>query len=121
MLIPLLNIKKGILTNLKKTWPSFLLIPFSDIKKVYLQILKNMAQFLLILFSNITNLKNTAFYTNNNLHKNHYTNNSHKNHYKHKAKYIITACIPKITIKNFLLFYKKIYIYIKRFLNHTII
>ena len=34
---------------------------------------------------------------------------------KHKAKYIITACIPKITLKNFLLCYKKIYNYIKNF------
>ena len=34
---------------------------------------------------------------------------------KHKAEYIITACIPKITFKNFLLFYKKIYNYIKNF------
>ena len=53
--------------------------------------------------------------------KDHYTNNFHKNHHKHKAKYIIIACIPKIIIKKFLLFYKKIYNYIKKFLCHTII
>ena len=33
---------------------------------------------------------------------------------KHKAKYIITACIPIIIIKNFLLFAKNIYSYIKK-------
>ena len=45
-------------------------------------------------------------YTNN-FHKNHYANNFYKNHHrnnfvvinqinKHKVKYIITACIPKL-------------------------
>ena len=67
-------------------------------------------------------------YTNN-FHKNHYTNNSYKNHHtnitrinfvvinqinKHKVKYIITACIPIIIIKKFLLFAKNIYSYIKK-------
>ena len=33
---------------------------------------------------------------------------------KHKAKYVITACIPIIIIRNFLLFIKKIYNYIKK-------
>ena len=46
-----------------------------------------------------------AFYTNNNLHKNHYTNNYNRNHYKFKAKYIITACIPEITITKFFTFF----------------
>ena len=41
--------------------------------------------------------------------KNHYTNNFHKNHHKHKAKYIIIACIPKIIIKKFLLFFFTVY------------
>ena len=40
---------------------------------------------------------------------------------KHKAKYIITVCIPIIIIKFFLLFIKKVYNYIKKILHHTII
>ena len=77
-----------------------LLIPFSNIKiKAYLQILKNWTQFFPYLFFQI--LKKF----NNNLHKNHYTNNSCKNHYKHKAKYIITACIPIIIIKKKFFFF----------------
>ena len=39
---------------------------------------------------------------------------------KHKAKYIITTCIPIIIIKKFLIFIKKIII-IKKFLHHRII
>ena len=58
-------------------------------------------------------------YTNN-FHKNHYTNNSYKNHHtnitrinifvvinqinKHKVKYMITACIPKLLQKIFYFF-----------------
>ena len=58
-------------------------------------------------------------YTNN-FHKNHYTNNFYKNHHtnitrinifvvinqinKHKVKYMITACIPKLLQKNFYFF-----------------
>ena len=87
LLISFLNIKKSVLTNLKKPGPIFLLISIS----------------------NITNLKNTTFYTNNNPHKNHYTNNSHKNDYKHKGKYIITACVPIFIIKKFLLFFFIVY------------
>ena len=82
-----------------------LLIPFSNIKiKAYLQILKNWTQFFPYLFFQI--LKKF----NNNLHKNHYTNNSCKNHYKHKAKYIITACIPIIIIKKKFVFFSLQYI-----------
>ena len=113
--------KLSILTNPKNPDAIFCLFLFQILKKVYLQILKKPgAIFLLISFLNITNLKNTTFYTNNDPYKNHYTNNYHKNHYKHK-KYIIIACITKITIKIFLLFYKKIYNYIKNFLHGTII
>ena len=45
MLIPFSNIKKAYLQILKKPSTIFLLIPFSNIKKAYLQILKNLAQF----------------------------------------------------------------------------
>ena len=40
---------------------------------------------------------------------------------KHKAKYIITACIPIIIVKKFLLFIKKICNYMKKNFHHTII
>ena len=116
--------KKAYLKIWKYLGLLFCLSLFQIFKEAYLQIWKYLGQFfaytlfkylkkhtyesentwdnlLLIPFSNITNLKNTSFYTNNNLHKSHYTNNSHKNHYKHKSKYVITASIPKITIKNF--------------------
>ena len=67
-----------------------MLTPFSNIKKAYLQILKNLAQFSADpLFSNIKKeylpISKYPFDTNNfkgdNLRKDHYTNNSHKNHY----------------------------------------
>ena len=119
----------------------FLLIPFSNIKKAYLQILKNLAQFFcsslfqilkksiftnlkksgtifcLSLFQILRILKTTLFilitiYINTIIQIN-----------KHEAKYIITTCIPIIVIKKFLLFIKTIYNYIykKNFLRHTII
>ena len=100
-LSPFSNIKKSMLTNLKKTGTIFCLSPFSNIKKVYFQILKKLAQFFASRFLNITNLKNTSFYTSIDLHKNHYANNSYKNLIqinKHKAKYITNACIPIIII-----------------------
>ena len=40
----------------------------------------------------------------NNPHKNHHVNNSRKNHNKHKAKYVIVVCIPKLLWKMFSLF-----------------
>ena len=67
-----------------------MLIPFSNIKKAYLQILKNMAQFFAhtlfkYLKKNTHESENTPFHTinfrGNNLYKNHFTNNYHKNHY----------------------------------------
>ena len=59
MLIPCSNIQKEHTYESENTWDNFLLIPFS----------------------NITNLKNTSFYININLHKNHYVNNFQKNRY----------------------------------------
>ena len=71
------SIKKSILTNLKKpTAIFFCLYPFSNIKKVYLQILKYP-------------FYNNKDFKGNSLWKNHYTNISHKNYYtnnKHKVK-----------------------------------
>ena len=113
-LIPFFKYLKSTLTN-----PSavFCLLSFSNIKQVYLQILKNLAQFFAYSLFQIfkkayLQIWKYSFHTDNNFkgnnpHKNNHTNNFHKTHYKHKAEYIITACIPKITIKNFLLFYKK--------------
>ena len=67
---------------------------------------------LFIPFSNITNLKNTSFYTNINVHKIIIQIILIKiiiQIGKHKAKYIITACIPIIIIKKILLFFFTIY------------
>ena len=87
-----------------------MLIPYSNIKKEYLQILKNLTQFFCSYPLQILRiLKNTSFYTNNNLHKNYYANNSHKNYCKHKAKYIITACILIILLKK-IYFFSLLYI-----------
>ena len=54
---------------------------------------------MLIPFSNITNLKNATFYTNNNPHKNHYTNNFHKNHLSIKQNIQSLHVYPNLTIK----------------------
>ena len=148
MIIPFSNIKRvnlQILKNLAqffgcpffqvlkkytyKSWRNFLLIPFSNIKKVYLQILKELAQFFCLPpFSNnkksiLTNLKKpgpiyfayhpfqilqiskTPFFILITIHIKTIIQID-----KHKAKYIITAWIPKITIKFFLLFFKKKFI-----------
>ena len=59
----------------ENTWDNFLLMPFFKyLKKHTYESEYTWDNFLLIPFSNITNLKNTSFYTNNNLHKNHYIN-----------------------------------------------
>ena len=89
-----------------------------------MRILKYLAQFFRsslfqILKKHTYKSQNTPFHTNNNfkgnnLHKNHYTNNSHKTIIqidKHKAKDIITACIPKLFLKIFTI-YKKFFIII---------
>ena len=74
-LSPFQIFQKSILTNLKIPRTIFCLSPFLIFKKSILKSLKiPRTIFLLIPFSNITNLKNTSFYTNNNLHKSHYTN-----------------------------------------------
>ena len=125
--------KKAYLQNLEKSSTIFLLIPFFKyLKKHTYKILKNLAPFfadtLFQIFKHLRQffkylkkaclqISKYLFHTDNNfkgnnLHKNHYTNNSHKNHHKHKAKYIIIVCIPKIIIKKFLLFYKKKFIII---------
>ena len=80
-----------------------MLIPFSIIKKVYLQILKNLAQFFAYPLFQISKkeylqISKYAFHTNNFkgtiiqtiLIKTIIQID------KHKAKYIITACIPKL-------------------------
>ena len=69
-------------------------IRFSNIKKEYLQILKNLTQFFAhppfqILKKHTYESQNTPFHNNknfkeNNSHKNHYTNNSYKNHYTNR-------------------------------------
>ena len=71
-----------------------MLIPFSNIKKAYLQILKNLVQFFAyplfqILKKEYLQISKYPFHTNNNfkgnnLHKKHHTNNSHKNHYTNR-------------------------------------
>ena len=104
-----------------------MLIPFSNIKKAHLQILKDLAQifahplfqilkkntykslnilFILIILKETTHIKAIVQTI---LIK------TIKEIDKQKAKYIITACIPIIIIKNFLLFIKKNYNYIKNF------
>ena len=110
-LIAFLNIKKSILTNLKISGTIFLLIAFSNIKK---SIITNLnisgAIFLLIAFSNIkkgilTNLKTPLFILIMIILKE--TINiktiiqimlikTITQTDKHKAKYIITARIPKL-------------------------
>ena len=74
LIISFSNIKKSILTNLKKPGAIFLLIPFPHIKKAYLRISKSLAQFFCSSLFQILRISKTPFYTNNNLHKNHYTN-----------------------------------------------
>ena len=66
---------KCILTNPKKPGAIFFLMPFSNIKKNILTNPKRPgAIFCSSLFQILRISKNTTFYTNNNLHKNHYTN-----------------------------------------------
>ena len=95
-----------------------MLIPYSNIKKEYLQILKNLAQFFSHLFFQILK-KHTYKSQNTPFHNNKYFKGNIKTIIqtnfiktiiqmdKHKAKYIITACIPIIIVKKFLLFIKK--------------
>ena len=120
LLIPFFKYWKSILTNLKKPGTIFCLFLSSNIKKAYLQILKNLAQFSYSShFSNIkknilTSLKipGTAFclspfqilrilktplfilitiYIKTIIQIE-----------KHKVKYITNACLPIIIIKKFL-------------------
>ena len=70
---------------------------------MHLQILKSLAQFFAFPIFQI--LEKYPFHN-----KNFKGNNLFKTIIqisKHKAKYLITACIPKITIKNFYFFFKK--------------
>ena len=73
----------------ENTLDRFLLIPFSNISKSILTNLKTPLFVLIIILKETIYIK-TIIQIN-----------------KHKAKYIITACIPIIIIKNFLLFIKK--------------
>ena len=64
------------------------------------------------------NLKNTSFYTNINLDKNHYINNSYKNHYTNR----LAQCMYTHNYyKKISTFYEKKNNYIKKFSHHTII
>ena len=91
MLIPFSNIKKAYLQISKYLAQFFCSSPFQIIKKAYLQILKYLAVFLLIAFLKIVKKytyesQNTPFHTKNNFKG----NNSHKNHYtnnSHKNNY----------------------------------
>ena len=94
LLMPFFKYLKKHTYESENTWGSFLLIPFSNIK--YLRIWKYILQILRILktplFILITIYIKTIIQID-----------------KHKAKYIITVCIPKIVIKNFLLFFFTVY------------
>ena len=107
LLVPFFKYFKSILTNLKKPNKIFLLIPFFKylkyLRQFFKYLKKHTSKFQNTFFILIIILKETIYI------KNHYKNNSHKNHHKHKAKYIITACIPKVIIKNFLLFCFTVY------------
>ena len=94
-----------------------MLIPFSNIKKEYLQILKNLTQVFAhlpftILRRHTYESQNTPFHNNKILKETIYIKTIIQTILiktiiqtdKRKAKYIITACIVKITIKHFLLF-----------------
>ena len=111
------------LTNLKIPGPVFLLIPFSNIKKRILTNLKTSLFVLILILTEIIYIKNHRLLTT--CIKNDHTNNSHKNHYtnnfiiinqinKHKAKIYNCCMYTRLIIKNFLLFYKKFYNYIKK-------
>ena len=94
-----------------------MLIPFSNIKKAYLQIPKNLAQFFSYPLFEI--LKKNTYKSVNNLFiliilkETIYIKTIIQTILiktiiqsdKYKAKYIITACIPIIIIQNFLLFF----------------
>ena len=88
LLILIFKFKKSALTNFKNPGAIFYLSPISNIKKNTLFIIKILKE--IIYIKTIIQIS------------------------KYKAKYIITACIPKITIKNFYFFLKKIYNYIKK-------
>ena len=91
MLIPFSNIKKEYLKILKNLTQFFCSSPFSNIKKAYLRISKYPLVVIIILKETIyiktiiqTILIKTIIQID-----------------KHKVKYIITACIPIIIIKSF--------------------
>ena len=92
LLIAFLNIKISILTNLKIPGTIFLFVPFLNIEK---SILTNLKTPLFILIRMIT-LKETIYIKTIIQIDNH------------KVKYIISACIPIIIIKNFYFFLKKL-------------
>ena len=87
LLIAFSNIKKSILTNLKISETVFLLIAFSNIKKSILTNLKTPLFILIIILKETIYIK-TIIQTI--LIKTIIQID------KHKAKYIITACIPKL-------------------------
>ena len=80
---PFSNIQKSILTNLKIPGTVFLLIPFfSNIKKSILTNLKTPVFMVIIILLKETIYIKTIIQIS-----------------KHKVKYIITACIPKLLQK----------------------
>ena len=85
--------KKAYLQNLEKSSTIFLLIPFFKYLKKHTYKSQNSFFILIIIFKETIYIK-TILQTI-----------SIKNDHKHKGKYIIIACIPKIIIKNFLLFF----------------
>ena len=92
----------------------FCLSPFSNIKKAYLRISKYLAQFFAYPLFQI--LKKYTYESQNTLliliiitlKETIYIKTIIQID-KHKAKYIITACIPIIIIKKFLLFFFTVY------------
>ena len=94
LLIPFFKyLKKAYLQNLEKPSTIFLLIPFFKYLKKHTYKSQNSFFILIIIFKETIYIK-TILQTI-----------SIKNDHKHKGKYIIIACIPKIIIKNFLLFF----------------
>ena len=99
LLIPFSNIKKSILTNLRKPGAIFCWSLFQILKKAYLQILKNLAQFFCSSLFQILRISKTPLF----ILKTIYIKTIIQI-YKHKVKYIITACIPIIIIKKIYFF-----------------
>ena len=108
-LSPFSNIKKVYLQILKNLAQFFCLSPFSNIKKVYLQILKNLAQFFCLSPFQILRILKTPLFILITIYIKTIMQiiliKTIIQIDKHKAKYITNACIPIIMINNFLLFF----------------